>query len=64
MRVSGEYMSDWEAIARARGITASGKELEALLAPLQTLETVFRPAVRDLPFDLNPAVVFCPGTAE
>jgi len=57
-------MSDWEAIARARGITASGKELEALLAPLQTLETIFRPAVSDLPFDLNPAVVFRPGNPE
>lgn len=57
-------MTDWEAIARARGITASGKELETLLAPLQTLESVFRPIAGDLPFDLNPALVFRPGNAE
>lgn len=51
-------MKDWKAIAKASGLTASGKDLESLTRPLEQLEETFRPLVRDLSPDLEPCVEF------
>jgi hypothetical protein len=47
-------MRDWKAIAKASGIPLSGKELDTLAQPLESLEEVFRPLVKDLSPDLEP----------
>ena len=54
-------MPDWKALALARGLTLSGKELDALVQPLEALDAVFRPLLEELPPELDPAPVFSPG---
>jgi hypothetical protein len=49
-------MRDWKAIAKVSGIPLSGKELEGMVQPLESLEQVFRPLVKDLPPDLEPVL--------
>jgi len=48
-------MTDWKAIAGARGIGIAAKDLDRTVAPLNELEQIFRSLVPDLPFDLVPA---------
>ncbi len=47
---------DWKAIAKTSGIPLSGKELENVAQPLESLEEVFRPLVQDLPAELEPVL--------
>ena len=47
-------MTDWKAIARARGIPA--QDVDRIAAPLNSLEEAFHPLVRDLPPELEPAI--------
>jgi hypothetical protein len=47
---------DWKAIAKASGIPLSGKELDGVAQPLESLEEAFRPLVKDLPPDLEPVL--------
>jgi hypothetical protein len=49
-------MRDWKAIAKASGIVLPEKELDALAKPLQALEEVFRPLVKDLTPDQEPVL--------
>ena len=51
-------MNDWKSIARATGVSSSETELDALTAPLISLEQTFRPLIRELTPDLDPAVAF------
>ena len=51
-------MKDYAAIAKAHAIPRLGAELEKIIAPLDALEEVFRPLVRDLTPDMEPAVTF------
>jgi len=53
-------MTDWKAIARARGLEIPEAELDRVAKPLETLEAVFRPLVADLPAALEPATGICP----
>jgi hypothetical protein len=48
-------MKDWKAIAKAAIPEVPAQEIESLLAPLAALEETFRPLVRDLTPDLEPA---------
>lgn len=48
-------MKDWKAIARASGLEISGVELDRIVGPLDALEEAFRPLVKDLAADLEPA---------
>ncbi len=57
-------MTDWRAIAKARGISGSREELERMAATLESLERVFAPLARELPVDLEPATVFRAATAS
>ena len=43
-------------MAKASGIPISGKQLDSVTEPLQSLEEVFRPLVKDLPPDLEPVL--------
>jgi hypothetical protein len=47
---------DWKAIAKASGIPFSSKELDSVAQPLESLEEVFRPLVKDLPAGLEPVL--------
>ena len=49
---------DWKSLATARGLSLGPKELESVVQPLDALEQTFRPLLRDLPPDLEPALVF------
>jgi len=41
-------MTDWKAIARARGLHLPDKELDRIARPLAALEAAFRPLVNGL----------------
>lgn len=47
-------MRDWKAMAKASGMTISGKQMDSVTQPLESLEEIFRPLVKDLPPDLEP----------
>jgi hypothetical protein len=58
-------MTDFKAIAHARGLDIPEAELERAARTLETLETAFRPLTADLPAWLEPATGICPaGEAE
>jgi hypothetical protein len=41
-------MTDWKALAQARGLNLPDKELDRISAPLAALEAAFRPLVAGL----------------
>ena len=51
-------MKDWSLLAKAGVLEIPAKDLDRLAQPLKALEEVFRPLVRDLSPDLEPATVF------
>jgi hypothetical protein len=51
-------MRDWTAIAKARGSTLTGKDLDGVVRPLEALEAVFSPLTKDLSPDLEPSIEF------
>jgi hypothetical protein len=57
---------DWKKIARASGLSIPDAALERIAQALDALETSFRPLVRALPPETEPAIAFraCPGDAE
>ena len=50
--------SDWKSLAKAYGLPLGPKELESVVQPLDALEQMFRPLLRDLSPDLEPALEF------
>ncbi|HLI85841.1 MAG TPA: hypothetical protein VKV17_18150 [Bryobacteraceae bacterium] len=51
-------LTDWKALARARGSQLENPELDRILEPLATLEARFRPLAEALPATLDPAPIF------
>jgi hypothetical protein len=51
-------LTDWPALARARGLKIPEAELERVIEPLIALERRFRPLVDGMASDLAPAIVF------
>jgi len=51
-------MTDWLALAKARGARASGEELERMAEALAALERTFAPLAREIPLETEPAAVF------
>ena len=51
-------MKDWKALANAGGYDISAPDIDRVLEPLKALENAFRPLVKDLPSDLEPATGF------
>jgi hypothetical protein len=49
-------MKNWEAIAQAHGLNLSARDLERVVPPLAALEEVFRPLVKQLTPDMEPAL--------
>ena len=48
-------MRDWKAIAKAAAPEIPAADVNRIVAPLDALEAAFRPLVKDLPPDLEPA---------
>lgn len=48
-------MKDWKAIAKASGLDLAAGEMDRITQPLESLEETFRPLVRDLTPDMEPA---------
>jgi hypothetical protein len=51
-------VTDWRAIARARGMELPTEDLERVAGPLEALEEVFRPLADGLGPEAEPAVEF------
>lgn len=52
-------MRDWKAIARGGGLEVSAEELDRIVGALDALEEAFRPLVKDLSVDMEPATGIC-----
>ena len=48
-------MKDWKAIAKASGLEVDATEIDRIAEPLEALEAAFRPLVKDLTPDVEPA---------
>ena len=57
-------MTDYRAVARARGLDLPEDQLERIARTLESLEAAFRPLAADLPVSLEPATCICPEDAE
>jgi len=54
-------MKDWRTLATAQGLDIPSEELERVAPVLEALEAAFRPLVKSIPIDIEPAVTFsCP----
>ena len=51
-------MTDWRSIARAHGIPDA--DVDRVVAPLETLEQVFRPLTESLRSEMEPATIYRP----
>jgi hypothetical protein len=58
-------MKNWRELAQARDLGIPPQELDRVAAPLETLEQAFRPLVRTLSQEMEPAFEFrADGDAE
>lgn len=53
-------MKDWRAIAIGNGLGIPSRDLDRIVAPLDALEEAFRPLVKELTAEMEPAVTFRP----
>jgi len=51
-------MKDWKKIAKASGLTIPAAEADRIAPALDALETAFRPLVRTIGPEVDPAVMF------
>jgi hypothetical protein len=51
-------MTDWKSIAKARQLNIPAADLERIAAPLEILEKAFRPLVKTIPHEVEPAILF------
>ena len=50
-------MTNWTALAQARGLDIPEADVERIKVSLESLEHSFRPLLSKLPFTLEPAVI-------
>jgi len=55
-------MTDWRAIARAHDIPEP--DVDRVVAPLESLEQVFRPLAESLRSEMEPATIYRPEGVE
>ncbi|MGA3072499.1 MAG: hypothetical protein ABSG56_02290 [Bryobacteraceae bacterium] len=56
--MSTDWKKDWKKIARANGLAIPDAALERIAQSLDTLEADFRPLMRALPPETEPALAF------
>jgi hypothetical protein len=49
--------TDWRALAHARALNISDADLDRIAPVLESLDAAFRPLARQIPHDVEPAVV-------
>jgi hypothetical protein len=52
-------VKDFRSIAKACGLDVPDRELDRIVAPLESLELAFRPLVQGLKAEHEPATAFC-----
>ena len=57
-------MTDWKTLAAGRGLSIPDQELERMSAVLAGLEAAFRPLVKTIPPETEPAPVFACAPEE
>lgn len=57
-------MKDWSLIAKAAGLDIPAREMARIAQPLDGLEEIFRPLVRSLTPDMEPAASFHPDEEQ
>lgn len=57
-------MKDFRSIAAASGLGIPDRDLDRIVAPLESLERTFRPLVADLKAEDEPAAAFCAEDGE
>jgi len=57
-------MIDWKAAARARALDIPDEALDAIAPSLDALEAAFRPLVKLLPREVEPAVILSEAAVE
>lgn len=57
-------MTDWKLLVPALGLDIPAEDIARVTAPLDALETAFRPLTAGLPLELEPSLAFeCPEEA-
>lgn len=51
-------MKDWKLIAKAHRLDISEQEVERIQPSLDTLEAAFRPLIKRIRLDVEPALIF------
>jgi hypothetical protein len=51
-------MTDWKSVAKARRLNIPEDAIERIASPLDKLEEAFRPLVKTIPLDVEPATTF------
>jgi hypothetical protein len=59
-----DFKKDWKSLARAGGLTIPSSALERVAQTLEALEADFRPLVRALPRESEPALAFHAATHD
>jgi len=54
-------MTDWTALARARGLDIPAEALEQITPSLEALEAAFRPLLQKIEFSAEPAITLSEG---
>jgi len=57
-------MTDWMALARARGLDIPAEQVERLAGPLEALARDFAPLKAKIPFELEPAITLSPQAVK
>ena len=57
-------MTDWHAIARARGLDIPAEAVERIAPSLNGLEAAFRPLLKNLTHSVEPAVILSEPAVE
>jgi len=57
-------MTDWIAVARARGLNMPDEAVEGIAPSMTALEAAFRPLLKKLTHDVEPAVILSEAAVE
>jgi len=51
-------MTDWKSLAKARQLNLPEADLDRIRGPLDALEQAFHPLAANIPYEIEPAVIF------
>jgi hypothetical protein len=59
--VSEDILKDWKTMAKGVGLEITGPDLDRIVQSLSALDETFRPLLKDLGPEIEPATVFHAG---